>query len=310
MKTKFSAIVISLFFIALFLYSGTWKIMNHQLFGEELSVSPIPAALSTWMVWIIPLVEILITILLLRPAWRLKGLYASLILMVFFTIYILIPDPSNSPFCGCGGFIEELSLKQHLIFNTACIILSLFAIMELSIDQRTRWLQSLSVVAIVLMFSVIGLVITLSMRVPSNERTGLEGKPIPSVNLLLGDSITILNTKDISAGKPIIIIELSPYCPHCKAEITDILHHIDYFKDAKIYLITAFSYKDLTALSNNFQLEKYANIQTGIDSGGAFMSYYKASVVPYTAIYDNQKKLVRAMSGRADINSLIRFASN
>ena len=311
MKKNISVVIISLFFIALFLYSGTWKVMNHQLFNEQLSLSLIPTAASTWMAWMIPLVEILITILLLRPAWRLKGLYASLILMVLFTIYILIPVPGNTrPSCGCGGFIEELSLKQHLIFNTACIILSLFAIMELSTDQRARWLRSLSIAAIVLMFSVIGLVVILSMRVPSNERTGMEGKSIPSVNLLLVDSITHLNMKDITAGKSIMIVELSPYCPHCKAEITDILHHMDYFKDTQIYLITAFSYKDLMDLSNNFQLEKYTNIQTGIDSGGTFMSYYKASVVPYTAIYDNQKKLVRAMSGRADINSLIRLTSN
>lgn len=307
MKRSLIINVITWFFVVLFVYTGIEKLIDYKLFTEELSLSPIAILLPFKLAWLIPLVELLIPVLLIRPVWRIKGLYASLILMAVFTAYLMIPNKSDAlPSCGCGGIIENLSLKQHLVFNTTCVVLSLFGIMEASLTESPTWLRSVTVINVTLAFSTIIVVLLLSMRTTASNLTGLEGKPIPQLDLLLADSTTRINLKDIHTEKSFIVIEMSPYCPHCRAEISDIINHMEYFKDNQIFLITAFPYKDLKYLNERFELNKYSNIKTGIDSGAAFMSYYKASVVPYTAIFDNKKQLIRTMTGRADIISMIR----
>jgi hypothetical protein len=50
-------------------------------------------------------------------------------LMTLFTIYIAIILVVNNHIpCSCGGIIQSMSWKQHLLFNVACIILSVIGI--------------------------------------------------------------------------------------------------------------------------------------------------------------------------------------
>ena len=46
------------------------------------------------------------------------------------------------------------------------------------------------------------------------EKTGLEGKIMPSFKLLLEDSITYVDTKNIPIGKPVVLFYYGPHCPY------------------------------------------------------------------------------------------------
>src|SRR5690349_3095795 len=80
--------IISCLFIILFLYTGISKLMEYSVFKEQMADSPILKPVAPIIAWALPLTEFLVTILLIIPRWRLKGLYASLFLMVAFTLYI------------------------------------------------------------------------------------------------------------------------------------------------------------------------------------------------------------------------------
>lgn len=112
-------------FIFLFTYTGLSKILNHSSFEATLHQSPVIKSVSPIVAWLIPATELIISLLLFFPQTRLKGLYASLILMIGFTLYIgyMLLFTPNLP-CSCGGVIQTMSWKQHLVFNIFFILLA------------------------------------------------------------------------------------------------------------------------------------------------------------------------------------------
>jgi uncharacterized membrane protein YphA (DoxX/SURF4 family) len=120
---------ITILFIILFLYTGISKVMDYSVFKEQIATSPILAPVSKLIAAGVPAVEFLVVFLLAIPRWRLKGLYASLILMILFTGYItaLLSFSDQLP-CSCGGVIELMSWSQHIIFNSLFIALAVVGV--------------------------------------------------------------------------------------------------------------------------------------------------------------------------------------
>jgi uncharacterized membrane protein YphA (DoxX/SURF4 family) len=109
------------FFVILFLYTGISKLIDYSVFREQIAQSPVLEPISAWIAWLLPATEIAASALLFVPVWRLKGLYAALGLMILFTGYIVaIMTLSKHLPCSCGGIIEILSWKEHLVFNIVC----------------------------------------------------------------------------------------------------------------------------------------------------------------------------------------------
>lgn len=123
--------------IILFLYTGIAKITDYSIFKEQLAVSPILSWAAKPVAVLLPFVEFAIIIMLIIPRWRLKGLYASLVIMILFTIYIIaLFSISKEMPCSCGGIIELLSWQQHIIFNSAFILLNTWALILLKKEKK------------------------------------------------------------------------------------------------------------------------------------------------------------------------------
>jgi uncharacterized membrane protein YphA (DoxX/SURF4 family) len=121
--------IISLFFVILFLYTGIAKLMEFDVFYEELADSPVLEPVAGLVAWGLPITEFILCILLFFSRYRLIGLYATFILMIAFTAYViaLLTTSTELP-CSCGGIIEELSWQGHLIFNGSMIFVSFLGI--------------------------------------------------------------------------------------------------------------------------------------------------------------------------------------
>lgn len=121
--------IIALWFVILFLYTGIAKLVEFAVFKAQLEESPVLEPVAPVIAWALPTVEFIICILLFFPSFRLKGLWATLVIMATFTIYVLIMLLTSPELpCSCGGIIEELSWPGHLVFNGACVLLSLIAL--------------------------------------------------------------------------------------------------------------------------------------------------------------------------------------
>lgn len=140
------------------------------------------------------------------------------------------------------------------------------------------------------------------------EKTGKERKPMPDFDLLLTDSTTWLNTRNIPAGKPIALLYYSPNCPYCKALTQEIIEEMDELKNIQFYFISSFPMPTLKAYSKAYQLAKYPNIITGMDTSRLMHDYFNAPGIPYLAIYDKDKKLKQAFLGKISGNQIKKVA--
>lgn len=139
MKRQLIIEIIATLFILLFVYAATSKLLDYEKFRVQLGQSPMLTAFAGWVAWIIPLVEIVISIMLAVPRWRLSALYASFCLMVMFTGYIIaILKFSDYIPCSCGGVLQNMSWNEHLVFNVAFILLALTGIILHSRQERKQ----------------------------------------------------------------------------------------------------------------------------------------------------------------------------
>ena len=117
--------------VFLFLYTALSKYADQTTFKFSLHMSPILKGYSSIIAIAIPSIELIIVALLIIPKTRLWGLYSSVSLLSLFTIYLIgiILFSKNLP-CGCGGIINQLSWKGHILLNTIFISFSIFGIMS------------------------------------------------------------------------------------------------------------------------------------------------------------------------------------
>ena len=112
------------------MYAATSKLIDYQKFRIQIGQSPLLTAFAGWVVWIIPAIEIAISIMLATPRHRLVGLYASFSLMIMFTGYIIaITKFSEYIPCSCGGILSKMGWNQHLLFNIVFVLLALIGIL-------------------------------------------------------------------------------------------------------------------------------------------------------------------------------------
>jgi thiol-disulfide isomerase/thioredoxin len=123
----------------------------------------------------------------------------------------------------------------------------------------------------------------------------LKNPVVPEFRLLMQDSSTIFNTKDIPKGKPIVLIMFSPDCHHCEELTASIIKNIDKLKNTRIYMLTPMTISMIKPFYEKMELAKYKNILVGKDHEFFFPNYYKAYDIPFIAVYDKNKKFVKTL---------------
>jgi uncharacterized membrane protein YphA (DoxX/SURF4 family) len=129
MKRSIIVEIICLLFIILFVYAALNKLTDVEKFRVQIGQSPLLTSIAWWVAWVIPISEILISLMLAISPLRLIGLYAAFSLMVMFTGYIIaILNFSEYVPCSCGGVLEKLGWTEHLIFNIGFTLLGMAGI--------------------------------------------------------------------------------------------------------------------------------------------------------------------------------------
>ncbi|OQP67791.1 TlpA family protein disulfide reductase [Niastella populi] len=128
-------------------------------------------------------------------------------------------------------------------------------------------------------------------------KTGHEGKTLPSMTLLLMDSSTHLDLKDVSSSQPIVLFYFSPICPYCRTLTNSLTEDIKKVSQLKIYMISSFPYEEIMKYYKEFKLNEYSNIIVGQDYQYSFSQYFKSPGVPCLAIYDRNKLLKEVLIG-------------
>ena len=127
---EFIVTAITYLYIFLFVYAAISKLMDFEKFQIQIGQSPLFSAFAGTVSVFVPSVELLIVILLCIPKYRFVALFSSFILMVLFTTYIIfiLYFSTHTP-CSCGGVLENMGWREHLIFNLIFISLALLAVL-------------------------------------------------------------------------------------------------------------------------------------------------------------------------------------
>ena len=135
------------------------------------------------------------------------------------------------------------------------------------------------------------------------QKTGKEGQEIPDFNIILTNK-TVLHTRDLSKGKPIVLFYLTPYCPYCNQQTKEILGEMEQFSDVQFLFVTSYPLKEMEKFEKGYNLSKYSNITTGVDTAHFIHDYFPAEGVPYTAVYNKNKKLNKTFLGPLTVKQL------
>jgi thioredoxin-related protein len=135
--------------------------------------------------------------------------------------------------------------------------------------------------------------------------TGMEGKPLPEFAIQLLDSVSYLHSKDIPGGKKLIVFYYSPTCPYCRAQMRDMTNNMEKFKDEQLYVLTDANLSSIKTFVSYFDLQNFKNVTIGRDTAGAILQKYGLISVPFTALFDKNKNLKVAYSGRTNSSSLL-----
>ncbi|MDR0265056.1 MAG: hypothetical protein LBJ04_17695 [Sphingobacterium sp.] len=117
----------------LYMYTGWTKLMNMAAFIRGNSKIPHLGQYAKLISYGIPSLEIVLAILLVIPVYRIKrlALWTSTLLMGTFTIYLcLMVRFVEKKLCHCGGVIESMGWKTHIVFNIIWLIAGIFALVR------------------------------------------------------------------------------------------------------------------------------------------------------------------------------------
>ncbi len=129
MKRKIAIEIIAFLFILLFTYASFNKLLDYQKFTIQIGQSPLLTGFGGSIPWMVITVELLVAVLLMIPRFRLFAFFGAFSLMVMFTAYIVaILNFSSYIPCSCGGVLENLGWREHLIFNSVFVMLGLIGI--------------------------------------------------------------------------------------------------------------------------------------------------------------------------------------
>lgn len=111
--------------ILLMVYAAVSKGLAFNRFTGQLSKSPLFGGWYKQAGILILLVEVWAACLLFFPLTQRLGLWSCLMLLLVFTLYIIgmILFMPKLP-CSCGGIIEKLGWKGHIVFNCCFIVLA------------------------------------------------------------------------------------------------------------------------------------------------------------------------------------------
>lgn len=128
--------------VLLWSYAAISKFLDFRNTKADMLNQVFPQYIAETLAWAVPIIEILVTALLIFSKTRLVGLYSSFTLLLGFTTYItlIIANTFGRIPCSCGGILEKMSWNQHLLFNLLFIAVTILSII---LDHKQTRLKTI-----------------------------------------------------------------------------------------------------------------------------------------------------------------------
>ncbi|WP_461789679.1 MauE/DoxX family redox-associated membrane protein [Pedobacter sp.] len=112
-------------FVALLGYAALSKLMDYSVARQAMLVQVFARKVALVLVWLVPVVELVVVLLLLVGPTRWLGLWLATLLMLVFSVYLVLANTGmfGKVPCGCGGILGKMGYGVHLVFNLCFVVL-------------------------------------------------------------------------------------------------------------------------------------------------------------------------------------------
>ncbi len=131
-------VFVSLLYL-LFLYAGLSQLFNFASFSDHMHNQAFPDIYKPVVVYVVPVSELLLALLLMFIRTRRVALWGALVLLLLFTGYIvlvLFNFYSRVP-CSCGGILSYAGWFSNLLFNLFFILVTSICIVVAMKNSHT-----------------------------------------------------------------------------------------------------------------------------------------------------------------------------
>lgn len=143
---------------------------------------------------------------------------------------------------------------------------------------------------------------------PKNADFKSKGAAIPPFVLEKTNGTTFDQTV-LKAGKPVMLMIVSPGCDHCEHMIDSIKRFIPRMVNTQVVLVTEARNKpNLADFMKKTGLDKIPLFKNaGYDKSNLIYFIYSSNLLPQVNFYNSRHKLVRSFSGTFPVDSLKPF---
>lgn len=129
-------------------------------------------------------------------------------------------------------------------------------------------------------------------------------KALPPIVLLKGDTVSKFSTDSLAKGRATLLYYYGPGCLPCDTFTQKIVAAIDTLKDINLLFISAGSFHDVKLYQEKYNVEKFPNVQLGLDYNNTFFRYYGGQAYPLLVFYDKNRQIKRANLGSLPLDTV------
>ncbi len=147
---------------------------------------------------------------------------------------------------------------------------------------------------------------TTTDSVPAYLSTGT----IPTFTTYKAPDSTLFTDKDLTKGKPLLLMIFSPDCGHCQMVAKEILENTDHLGNAQILMTTWLPYSDMMSFYKTYKIADYPQITMTWDPKYFFLPYFHVQTFPKLLVYNKKGKYVKEFQGIIQIEDVWKAIDN
>jgi uncharacterized membrane protein YphA (DoxX/SURF4 family) len=131
--------------ILLWIYTGLDKIIRFEESRRAFHNQTFPSELAEVLAYVIPVAELLLTLLLLFSVTRWWGYLGSILLLSVFTTYVGLIWVGAFPRvpCNCAGLIDSMGWAEHFWMNLGLVGISVLGLKLEHVDKLNARIERL-----------------------------------------------------------------------------------------------------------------------------------------------------------------------
>ncbi|GAB4091408.1 TlpA family protein disulfide reductase [Flaviaesturariibacter terrae] len=128
---------------------------------------------------------------------------------------------------------------------------------------------------------------------------------LPPLQLLLGDSSTLLTKDDLPREKPTLVMYFSTGCGHCQHTTEELVKYKDSLPDMNLVMATFASITDMNNFRAHYGTDSLPHTFVGKDIHFLLPPFYGIANLPFFAFYDKNGQLAEIFDGSLHVPQII-----